>query len=529
MAEDAGSSLEKIRDETIRALNRALGLTPQQISSLRLSDVHLATRSLALATDAYAPGDAPEKPQELVLDEQTQRALIAWLVVRPDGPNDHLFPGSEWEGLDTSIIEQILGVVVEEKAVASDQAAPAAPAGVVPFPGEAEAPEALPKGATSLEEIEALRQELAAVDEGWSPLAKPQPSHVATPPPEGSAAPTTLPETVVRRAEPAAPTPSAPPRPAPVQPAPPSPPPPPPRPVRPAVVARSRVSRPAAPKPTPTVKPSAPRTPAPRAVPPRVSQPIEASTVEEGRRPISPLLAAAAVLLVIACCAASIWGIVWLVGGGGAGPGWLAQALPAGLVSAIATPTPTPTETPPPTPTATSTATPVPTETPTPTPMPTETPTPIIEPPPTPTPIIIVVTATPTPEPPPTPRRVPTDTPVPAEPPQPTYKYPAPKLLEPENGGKVGGRLAYLKWEPVGPLAEDEWYAVRLIYLQQGQPVYQGDNIKETTWQVPERFYYQADGPALLYRWYVYVERKNPDGTATQLSPNSEEFVFRWE
>lgn len=124
---------------------------------------------------------------------------------------------------------------------------------------------------------------------------------------------------------------------------------------------------------------------------------------------------------------------------------------------------------------------------------------------------------------------MPAEAPEAAESPEVAYKYPAPKLLEPENGGKIGGSLAFLKWEPVGPLAEDEWYAVRLIYLQQGQPVYQGDDIKETTWRVPERFYYQADGPALLYRWYVYVERKNPDGTATQLSPNSEEFVFRWE
>jgi len=278
------------------------------------------------------------------------------------------------------------------------------------------------------------------------------------------------------------------------------------------------------------VKPGVPRAPAQRPLPTRVPRPIE-EVAEEERRPVSPLLAIAATLLVIGCCAVSIWGIAWLVGNDETATQWLAQVLPAGLSGVIATPTPTPTptETPTPTPTATPTATPAPTNTPTPATVPTETPTPIIEQPPTPTPIIIVVTATPTPEPPPTPRRVPTNTPAPTEPPQPTYKYPAPKLLEPENGGKIGGSLAYLRWEPVGPLAEDEWYAVRLIYLQQGQPVYQGDDIKETTWRVPERFYYQADGPALLYRWYVYVERKNPDGTATQLSPNSEEFVFRWE
>jgi len=540
MAEEAGSLSEKTRDDAIRALNSGLGLTPQQISMLRLNDVHLATRSLVLVADAYAMGETPERPQELMLDEQTQRALIAWLVVRPDSPNDHLFPGSELEGLDTAIIERILGVVVGEKAVLSDQPVPSARGRDASVsPGEAEAPamvsESAPEGASSLEEIETLRKELAAMDEGWSPVSKPELPEVAPPRPEMPVAPTSIPEAVVRRAEPAAPAPPAPPR---AEPAAPVPAPPPPRPPQRAVVARSRVARPSTPKPTPTARPTvklgASQSPAHKPMPARAPRPTEEVGAEE-RRPISPLMAIAAMLLVIACCAVSIWGIAWLVGSSETATQWLAQVLPAGLGGLVTTPTPMSTETPTPAPTATPTATSVPTDTPTPTTVPTEMSTLIIEQPPTPTPIIIVVTATPTPEPPPTPRRVPTDTPIPAETseavgsPEAAYKYPAPKLLEPENGGKIGGSLAYLKWEPVGPLAEDEWYAVRLIYLQQGQPVYQGDDIKETTWRVPERFYYQADGPALLYRWYVYVERKNPDGTATQLSPNSEEFVFRWE
>jgi hypothetical protein len=89
--------------------------------------------------------------------------------------------------------------------------------------------------------------------------------------------------------------------------------------------------------------------------------------------------------------------------------------------------------------------------------------------------------------------------------------------------------INYLKWEPVGPLADDEWYAVRLVFLQQGEPVYQGDQIKASDWRVPDRFYYQADGPALEYRWYVFVERQNPDGSTTPLSPESKTSVFRWE
>ena len=102
-------------------------------------------------------------------------------------------------------------------------------------------------------------------------------------------------------------------------------------------------------------------------------------------------------------------------------------------------------------------------------------------------------------------------------------------LLEPLDEGVVAGVMAILKWESVGELADDEWYAVRLIYLQQGQPVYEGDLMKTPDWRVPDRFYYRADGPALQYRWYVFVERQNADGSATQLSPESEEFSFRWE
>jgi hypothetical protein len=146
-----------------------------------------------------------------------------------------------------------------------------------------------------------------------------------------------------------------------------------------------------------------------------------------------------------------------------------------------------------------------------------------------------VVTATPTPEPPPTDTPVPTNTPqggAPAEPtapPAPAFKYPAPTLLEPKDGGVVPGRINYFKWEPVGPLADDEWYAVRLVFLQQGQPAYEGDRTKEPVWLVPERLYYKADGPALEYSWFVFVERQNPDGSTSQLSPESKTHVFRWE
>ncbi len=120
-------------------------------------------------------------------------------------------------------------------------------------------------------------------------------------------------------------------------------------------------------------------------------------------------------------------------------------------------------------------------------------------------------------------------------PPEPTatetpgFKYPAPALIWPEDGSTVPGVINILQWESVGPLDDDEWYAVRLIFREHGELVYAGDRVKLAEWRVPDRLYYRADGPLLEYSWYVFVERDNPDGSATKLSPESETFVFRWE
>ncbi len=112
---------------------------------------------------------------------------------------------------------------------------------------------------------------------------------------------------------------------------------------------------------------------------------------------------------------------------------------------------------------------------------------------------------------------------------RPRFKYPAPVLLEPADESVVTGLIVFLRWAPVEGLADDEGYAVRLIYWQQGKPIYQGVWVKSPEWQIPEGFYHQADGPELLYHWHVFVERKNADGSGTPVSPKSEEFIFRWE
>jgi tetratricopeptide (TPR) repeat protein len=179
---------------------------------------------------------------------------------------------------------------------------------------------------------------------------------------------------------------------------------------------------------------------------------------------------------------------------------------------------PTPTETPATTPgevTPTPTTIP-PTDTPTSMPTPTPTPTPTETPMPTPTPIIVVVTATPAPTPTPTP-------------------FPAPRLIGPENEHEFfegDGARIILQWEPVGPLAENEWYQVALSFFKLGEIQYAGNRVKETEWQVPEYFYGQADQPGRAYDWNVTVIQvdKDPDGNETSIdrSPPSETWTFYW-
>lgn len=190
--------------------------------------------------------------------------------------------------------------------------------------------------------------------------------------------------------------------------------------------------------------------------------------------------------------------------------------------SPLATPTLPPTSTPTSLP---PTNTPVPTDTSTPTPAPTDTPT---------------VMPTDTPE--PTATNTPTNTPEPEEteepeaaaipteePAPPSTQYAAPELLEPSTDfAFIQGNTIVLKWKPVD-LAPNEHYAVRLVYPYQGQPTYQGTNIKEPEWTVPLALFGQIDPPENRYEWFVQIERENEDGTGVAVSPESEHRFFTWK
>ena len=109
-------------------------------------------------------------------------------------------------------------------------------------------------------------------------------------------------------------------------------------------------------------------------------------------------------------------------------------------------------------------------------------------------------------------------------------KYDAPVLIEPaDDFAFIQGNTIVLRWRPVGELAPDEQYAVRMVYDFQGQPTYQGANVKETEWTVPLSLYGQVDGPENRYEWFVVVERLNDDGSGTAISPESQRRSFTWK
>jgi RNA polymerase subunit RPABC4/transcription elongation factor Spt4 len=188
-----------------------------------------------------------------------------------------------------------------------------------------------------------------------------------------------------------------------------------------------------------------------------------------------------------------------------------------GLAFIAPTSTPTMTATPTPTPTSTNTPTATMTPRPTFTQTPTETPT---QPPPD-TPTAIPVT--------------PTDTPIPTVTPTPTPPYAAPVLTSPASGTQFRGstdEMIDLTWGPVGSLADNEFYALRVRWVEGGKTAYGGTNTQQTTWRVPRSMYGKADLPGRAYEWDVTVYRKvvEADGKTTEmpLSPTSNVWVFYW-
>ena len=189
---------------------------------------------------------------------------------------------------------------------------------------------------------------------------------------------------------------------------------------------------------------------------------------------------------------------------------------------------PTATLTPTVTPTFTPTFTPIPTSTATETP----TPTPTV----TTTPLPPTLTPTPTETPTPAPTSAATHTPTPTITPTPTPRFGKPQLLGPEDGTIFGKEQELiLKWRNLGPLDANQFYAIRLTWLQDGQLAYGGTNIKENFWIVPPEAYWGLadEFTGRKYEWYVYIEEittdENGQKVGRPISEVSDTLSFLWQ
>lgn len=161
------------------------------------------------------------------------------------------------------------------------------------------------------------------------------------------------------------------------------------------------------------------------------------------------------------------------------------------------TPTPTPTLDLPPSPTPSITPTPSQTPTPVPTTTPTPSLTPTRKPTPTPT-TTLTPTLTPKPTAKPT-RRPPTPTPL-----------PAPVLRSPAEGHVYSFRdEVILEWEPVGQLAQDEYYVPTVAWQRWGSPTFDETPwVKDTRWVMSEHDWLLAYSDDGEFRWSVQVMRR---------------------
>jgi hypothetical protein len=531
------SAKETILSKTLQVLVKQQGLSLEELGQIRLSHLHLAGKSPAIN---FTP-EGSQEAKVITLDLEMHRALVSWLVNRPDSITDFLFPGQGSEGMSLAEIQQALQAtspLADPLGPTSTPFPPAPPEvdeGLPPAPPPSASrpvkpfsrPEAGPPPVGSEGAPVSFQPPPAppeADEAGDIPLPPATPS--AAPPPVG-----VTPSQPVAPIKPPEPAPARSPMPEPVQPTPPvdttlvsaKKPDPPASEVKPAPPA----SKPATPvqKATPVKQPSSPiKTAGSQIAPPTAGRP----------RFFVPGIALAALVLCGLCIVGG-----WFAGQSEAGGQLLASLGLSRVVGGANQATPVeatsetsifesvpPTPTLPPTSTLTPlppTNTPVPTDTSTATSAPTDTPT--TEATDTPAPTDTPVPPTDTPE----PTAEPTEPPTAEAPPTPALKYPAPELVEPSNEfAFIQGNTIVLRWKPVD-LAANEQYAVRMVYPYQGQPTYQGSNIKEPEWIVPLALFGQIDPPENRYEWFVVIERVNEDGSGTAISPESEHRFFTWK
>ena len=96
------ASPSNILNKTLYVLARQMGLTPQEIAHLHLADLHLVGKNPYLTFKRAEDGSL----KKVELDLEAHRALVGWLVARPDSISDLLFVDEKAEPLDPLDIEE---------------------------------------------------------------------------------------------------------------------------------------------------------------------------------------------------------------------------------------------------------------------------------------------------------------------------------------------------------------------------------------------------------------------------------------
>ncbi len=96
-----------ILGKTLQILTQQYQLTPAEIGQIRLSNLHLAGKTPSLNL-----GDEGGWEDKIInLDLDAHRALVNWLVNRPDSISDYLFPGEGADPISVAAVEQALAAV----------------------------------------------------------------------------------------------------------------------------------------------------------------------------------------------------------------------------------------------------------------------------------------------------------------------------------------------------------------------------------------------------------------------------------
>ena len=92
-----------------------------------------------------------------------------------------------------------------------------------------------------------------------------------------------------------------------------------------------------------------------------------------------------------------------------------------------------------------------------------------------------------------------------------------------------------MRWQDMGVLGPNEYYAIRMTWQQDGQLAYGGTNVKNTFWLIPPDLYWGLadEFTGRRYDWYVYIEEITTDDNGQQIgrpvSDVSETHYFFWQ